>query len=198
MIAALELQSLTKSYHAGLSGCAASARVLECVDLRLTAGEVVGIAGEEGAGKTTLLLCAAGLLRPDRGRVRWFGGDTGRVGESESPVVFVGGASPAPPRRSPRERAAARRGAGETRRFQSAARPPRLILADDPPLLRGARPGSGFVRLLADYAAAGGAVLLTARDPVALAMVATRILLLHDGRLVASEARRLHGAIAER
>jgi ABC-type multidrug transport system ATPase subunit len=184
MVAALELESLAKSYRAGYSGCVASARVLECVNLRLSAGEVVGVAGDPGAGKTTLLLCAAGLLRPDRGSVRWFGGEAARPTGCAAAVVYVGSSD--------------NRSTGRLREAPAQEAPARVVLADDPPLLRDARPGSGFVRLLADFAAAGGAVLLTSRDPAPLATVATRILLLRDGRLVATAARPAWRSIAER
>jgi branched-chain amino acid transport system ATP-binding protein len=44
-------------------------RVLDGVDLRLGAGEAVGIVGPNGAGKTTLLSVLSGALQPDRGSV---------------------------------------------------------------------------------------------------------------------------------
>jgi len=196
MVAALELESLAKSYRAGYSGCVASARVLECVNLRLSAGEVVGVAGDPGAGKTTLLLCAAGLLRPDRGSVRWFGGEAARPTRCAAAVVYVGSSDNRSTGRLREAPAPARWTVGDGSAEEEA--PARVVLADDPPLLRDARPGSGFVRLLADFAAAGGAVLLTSRDPAPLATVATRILLLRDGRLVATAARPAWRSIAER
>jgi branched-chain amino acid transport system ATP-binding protein len=50
-------------------------RVLDGVDLRLEAGEAVGIVGPNGAGKTTLLSILAGSLAPDRGTVVFRGKD---------------------------------------------------------------------------------------------------------------------------
>jgi ABC-2 type transport system ATP-binding protein len=43
--------------------------ILADVNLSLEAGQVAVVLGRNGAGKTTLLSAAAGLLRPDRGRV---------------------------------------------------------------------------------------------------------------------------------
>jgi ribose transport system ATP-binding protein len=65
----LQLQGVAKRFRAGIAGCTASVRVLERVDLEVLPEECVALQGGRGAGKTTLLLCAAGLLKPDVGKV---------------------------------------------------------------------------------------------------------------------------------
>ena len=77
---ALSARSLTKSYHAGVSGCSARADALRGVDLDVNAGETLGIVGPAGAGKSTLLLCLAGMLRPDGGAIVWFGRQADEAG----------------------------------------------------------------------------------------------------------------------
>jgi ABC-type sugar transport system ATPase subunit len=57
----LELKDIEKTYG--------PARVLECVDLVAQAGQIHAVLGENGAGKSTLVKIAAGLVRPDSGRV---------------------------------------------------------------------------------------------------------------------------------
>ncbi len=79
---ALEITGLSKRFVAGCGSCLASAQALVDVDLAVAAGESVAIAGGSGAGKTTLILCAAGLMTPDAGVVRWFG-DRGRAAALE-------------------------------------------------------------------------------------------------------------------
>lgn len=54
-------------------------RVLEDVDLRIEADDLLGIVGPNGSGKTTLLRLILGLLKPDRGTVKVFGEPPGRV-----------------------------------------------------------------------------------------------------------------------
>lgn len=54
--------------------------VLQEVDLTLRRGEFVALVGDNGAGKTTLGLVAAGLLKPERGEIRYEGGARPRPG----------------------------------------------------------------------------------------------------------------------
>jgi zinc transport system ATP-binding protein len=51
--------------------------VLQDVDLKVTQEDFVAIIGPNGGGKTTLLKLILGLLKPDRGRIRVLGENTG-------------------------------------------------------------------------------------------------------------------------
>src|SRR5271166_447046 len=52
-----------------------SVRALRGVDFRVNAGEVVALLGPNGAGKTTAVKLLLGLLQPNSGKTRVFGGD---------------------------------------------------------------------------------------------------------------------------
>jgi heme exporter protein A len=47
--------------------------VLKGITLELRSQELLHISGPNGTGKTTLLRVASGMLRPEQGRVTWFG-----------------------------------------------------------------------------------------------------------------------------
>jgi branched-chain amino acid transport system ATP-binding protein len=48
-------------------------RALKGVSLRVAAGEIVALIGNNGAGKTTMMKTIAGLLRPEKGTIRFQG-----------------------------------------------------------------------------------------------------------------------------
>lgn len=83
----LSLHGVWKSFRAGVPGCCATVRVLRGVSFSVHPGEVVAITGHAGAGKSTLLLCAAAIVRPDRGRVSWQGRSAGRFDASRAALV---------------------------------------------------------------------------------------------------------------
>jgi NitT/TauT family transport system ATP-binding protein len=62
----LRIEGLAKSYPTA----AGERRVLDGIELDVTAGAFVCIVGPSGAGKTTLLRCISGLQAPTRGTVR--------------------------------------------------------------------------------------------------------------------------------
>jgi simple sugar transport system ATP-binding protein len=61
----LELRRVSKSFG--------GVRVLEDIDFRLGASEVVGLLGDNGAGKSTLIKIITGVHQPDHGEI-FFGG----------------------------------------------------------------------------------------------------------------------------
>ena len=85
----LALRGISKTYTAGIRGCSATVRVLRDLDLDVSGGEVVGVYAPPASGKTTLLMCAAGLLRPDRGSVAWFGCAAKRDGAIPDGIAYV-------------------------------------------------------------------------------------------------------------
>src|ERR1700752_3510050 len=61
------LENVNKNYG--------SVRALRGVDFRVLAGELVALLGPNGAGKTTAVKLLLGLMPPNSGRARVFGGD---------------------------------------------------------------------------------------------------------------------------
>jgi ABC-2 type transport system ATP-binding protein len=61
------LEGVSKNYE--------EVRALRNVDFRVRAGEVVALLGPNGAGKTTAVKLLLGLIEPNSGKVRVFGGD---------------------------------------------------------------------------------------------------------------------------
>jgi len=51
------------------------------LNFKLRGGELLRVAGPNGSGKTSLLRIACGLLEPNRGQVRWDGGDVRKLRE---------------------------------------------------------------------------------------------------------------------
>lgn len=76
--AVLELRAIERTYktHAG------ALRVLRGTDLRIAAGELVGLVGPSGSGKSTLLHTAGLLEEPEAGEVFLDGEDCLKLNES--------------------------------------------------------------------------------------------------------------------
>ena len=68
-MAILELKNVSKSFGTG----SAQSEVLRSIDFSLEEGEFVAIVGFSGSGKSTLMNLLSGLLKPDRGEVRFKG-----------------------------------------------------------------------------------------------------------------------------
>src|SRR5258708_6788493 len=68
-------------------------QVLNQTWLQVREGEAVGLIGANGAGKTTLLRIGAGLVRPDRGSVRW----SSMQDDEQARIRYYGGEMTLPP-----------------------------------------------------------------------------------------------------
>lgn len=178
---AIELRGITKRYVAGIRGCMASADVLRRVDIEVHAGESIAIVGGAGAGKSTLLLCAAGLVVPDAGEVRWFG-DSSRTTAIERATFHF-----APGRHGERRAAPHRRPTNE----------PHLHLID------------GVDRLAEDVVArlvgwvgrrreCGDAVVVAVRDAGLGVRLASRCLTMRGGQLHGESRSATTARVAER
>ena len=84
--AALELRGLRKDFSVGLRGL--KLRAVDCLDLRVDAGQVFGLLGPNGSGKSTTIKMLLGLLEPTAGECRIFGVSSQRV-ESRRDVGYL-------------------------------------------------------------------------------------------------------------
>ena len=64
-------------------------RVVDGIDLKCRAGEVLGLLGPNGAGKTTTLRMCYGFLRPEAGEIRIAGHDLARDGDAARRALGV-------------------------------------------------------------------------------------------------------------
>src|SRR5579864_4057565 len=81
-VPAVEVLSADKVYGDGT-------RALAPVDLTVFEGEFVTLIGPSGCGKSTLLKLIANLLEPSDGRLLWWRGDFGQVGQEGRRFAFV-------------------------------------------------------------------------------------------------------------
>ena len=72
-----------KDVQLKLASAAGEVNILRGLDLRVAAGEAVGLVGPSGSGKTSLLMLIAGLERATAGALTVAGTDITRLGEDE-------------------------------------------------------------------------------------------------------------------
>ncbi|MCX4751130.1 ABC transporter ATP-binding protein [Kitasatospora sp. NBC_01287] len=81
--AVLRLEQLHRTYGTGPE----AVRALAGVDIGFARGSFTAVMGPSGSGKSTLLQCAAGLDRPDYGRVVLDGVELGRLTETQLTIL---------------------------------------------------------------------------------------------------------------
>ena len=187
---------------------------LRGVGLEVARGEVIALMGRNGAGKSTLLRCLAGVHEPARGFVEIGGAaprpgvDVGLCPQEPDSVLFAdtvehevratlrargspGDADPWLERlgisglaaRHPRDLSAGQRLLVATAAIAATDAP--LLLLDEP--TRGLDPASKdrLVAFLRGRAAEGGAAIVATHDVELAASVATRVVMLAGGEVVA-------------
>ena len=190
---------------AGLAVGRGSSPVLDGVELSVRPGEVVAVIGANGSGKTTLLHTLAGMLRPLAGTVSRPAGRPALIFQSpeqqflaptvEQELAFDGASSGQVRQTLADLRLDAvaqlsvhRLSGGEQRRLSVGAvllGGRRVVLADEPTFGLD-RDGVRWTTLAFRRAAGQGrAVLLTSHDLRFVLEVADRVLVLHQGRLLA-------------
>lgn len=204
-----------------LTLCDVTSRRLAGVSLALLPGEIAGVVGPQGAGKSTLLKIAAGCIAPRAGEVRV----RGSIGFAREAPVFplaltvrevleyfarlhttrlrhsalvrealdISGLGAAA------ELRASGLGQADLHRLalaQAALGGRRVLLLDETLCGLDAFARRDLVSRIAHLAAAGVAVLITARDPAVLERLAARVLVLQGGRIVRASA--LAALLAER
>jgi energy-coupling factor transporter ATP-binding protein EcfA2 len=189
-------------------------RVLRSVDLELGRGEVLAVMGRNGAGKTTLLRCLAGVHEPAAGGVSSSRGrpepgvDTALCPQQPESVLFrdsvrdellatqrARGISSDPHEllervgihelagRHPRECSAGERLLVATAAVVATGAP--VVLLDEP--TRGLDPEAKdrLAAFLRGHAERGGAVALASHDVELVAGIATRVVMLAGGEIIA-------------
>ncbi len=187
---ALELKGVWHELHDGPA-------ILRGAELRIEPGEKVVLMGRNGAGKSTLLRHAAGLLAPTRGRVT----STGRVAlllqnpgdyflhervedeaeASELERVGLAGLGA----RHPRDLSGGQRQRLALAIVLGGDDSPAVLALDEPTRGMDRAAKDQLVRRLEAFAAEGIAVLLATHDGELAAEIATRAVLLADGRVIA-------------
>ncbi|HIZ38029.1 MAG TPA: ABC transporter ATP-binding protein [Candidatus Ruania gallistercoris] len=190
-------------------------RALSGIDLDVAAGEIVALLGPNGAGKSTAFELLLDLVRPTTGTVRVLGEPPGsrvrrRIGAmlqsaglpeqvtAAELVRLVGRSYPAPlsvddvlaraALTSRANRIVARMSGGERQRLLLAMAlvgAPELLLLDEPTSAMDVAARRRFWRQAQDSVHAGATILFATHDLTEAADVADRVVVIHQGRVLA-------------
>lgn len=165
-------------------------RALARVDLEVRRGEVLGILGARGAGKSTLLRLLAGRLRPTEGKVKVFGRSP-RRGSTKARIGYVPGEADADRPagffsrllgRKKEAQTVPRGGSGLTQAVMGGRD---LVILDEPFAEMGPTEKSELKTLIRELARGGKTVVITGETLVDTKDVADRLLVIHEGRILA-------------
>ena len=199
---------------AGLRASYGRRIVLHDVDVSLDEGEIVALMGRNGAGKTTLLRCLAGLHRPESGTVEVKGRSpvAGRnvslcpqrpesllfaetvAGEVESTLKAIGSDASTEEMlgalgmaelldRHPRDLSAGQRLLVAVAAIAATDAP--VLLLDEPTRGLDRESKERLVEFLRSWAGRGRAVMLATHDVELAAEVATRVVMIASGEVIA-------------
>lgn len=183
----MRLANISKSFGA--------TRAVDDVSLELHAGEIVGLVGENGAGKTTLMRIVAGELEPDRGTVL-----------APSPIGFVHqhfvlvnaftiaenlalvGATATEIKLPDESRLVADLSIGEKSKLElmkAISRKPSLLILDEPTSVLTPAEAAELFAVMRRLAANGTIVVFISHKIPEVLEVATRVVVMRAGKIVA-------------
>ncbi|HEX3111313.1 MAG TPA: ATP-binding cassette domain-containing protein, partial [Thermoanaerobaculia bacterium] len=180
-------------------------RAVDDVSLTIRAGEIVGLVGENGAGKTTLMRIVAGELSADAGTIEF----EGRIGFVHQHFMLVNDFTIAEnlalaTRTSPRDaeaivastgiaipnvgRRAGDLGVGEKAKLElikAIAREPSLLILDEPTSVLTPYESDELFAVMRTLAAKGTAIVFITHKIREVTAVATRVVVMRRGSVVA-------------
>ena len=191
-------------------------RAVDDVSLTIGAGEIVGLAGENGAGKTTLMRIVAGELSADAGSIEF----EGRIGFVHQHFMLVNDFTIAEnlalaTRTSPRnaetiiastgialtgvERRAGGLAVGEKAKLElikAIARAPSLLILDEPTSVLTPYESEELFAVMRTLAAKGTAIVFITHKIREVTAVATRVVVMRRGSIVADSPEMSEAEIA--
>jgi ABC-type uncharacterized transport system ATPase subunit len=196
----LQISHAAKSFGAN--------RAVDDVSLTIRAGEIVGLVGENGAGKTTLMRIVAGELTADAGTIEF----EGRIGFVHQHFMLVNDFTIAEnlalaTRTSPKDaeaivastgialpnvdRRAGDLGVGEKAKLElikAIAREPSLLILDEPTSVLTPYESEELFTVMRTLAAKGTAIVFITHKIREVTAVATRVVVMRRGSVVADSA----------
>ena len=169
---------------------------LDDVSLRIEPGEIVGLVGENGAGKTTLMRIAAGEIAPDAGSVTASGG-IGFVHQHfllvnaftiEENLRLANATNDAGIALPDVQRRVADLSVGERSKLElvkAISHKPEVLILDEPTSVLTPLEAAELFDVMRRFAASGTAIVFISHKVPEVIAVATRVVVMRRGRIVA-------------